>query len=111
MIDWIIAGALAAVLLAEMADAWALRLLVQRCDSVRSRTRADMRLVRWYAEGFEHSMALTTWLGMAGIALTLTAAFGGAHPAVITASLLLTLGALGERRFSDQLRRRFLKRR
>ena len=28
MVDWIIAGALTAVLLAEMADAWALRALL-----------------------------------------------------------------------------------
>lgn len=110
MVDWIIAGALTAVLLAEMADAWALRLLARRCGSIQPRTRADVRLVHWYAEGFEHSMALTSWLGFAGLALTLIAASCGAHPAVTAASLLLTLGALGERRFSDHLRRRFLKR-
>lgn len=107
MINWIIAGALLAVLLAELADAWALRQLTRRCLDVRPRSRAELRLVRWYAEGFDHSIAVTSWLAVGSLALTVIAALCGAHPLVIAASLLLALGAHGERRFSANLRRRF----
>jgi hypothetical protein len=110
VIDWIIAGALTAVLLAEVADAWALRQLALRCTGIRPRTRDEQRLVRWYAEGFEHSIAVTSWLGYGCIALTVVAALAGAHPAVIGAGAVLAAGALGERRFSAVLRRRFLQR-
>ncbi len=109
VVDWIIAGALTAVLLAEVADAWALRQLTRRCTGIRARTRDEQRLVRWYAEGFDHSIAVTSWLGYSCIALTLVAVLCGAHPAVIAASALLSMGAMGERRFSAVLRRRFLQ--
>lgn len=108
MIDWIIAGALTAVLLAELADAWALHTLARRCIGIHPRTQAEVRLVRWYAEGFDHSIALTAWLRGGSLVLTLLAAIGGAHPLVIGVSLLLAVGAHGERRFSERLRRRFL---
>ncbi len=107
MINWIIAGALLAVLLAELADAWALHQLARRCLGIRPKTRADRRLVRWYAEGFDHSIALTSWLGISSMGLTALAVVCGAHPAVIAASVLLMIGAHGERRFSASLRRRF----
>jgi hypothetical protein len=110
VVDWIIAGALTAVLLAEVADAWALRQLALRCMGIRPRTREEQRLMRWYAEGFDHSIAVTSWLGYGCIALTAIAALCGAHPAVIAAAALLSAGALGERRFSAVLRRRFLQR-
>jgi hypothetical protein len=110
VIDWIVAGALTAVLLAEVADAWALRQLALRCIGIQPRTRDEQRLVRWYAEGFDHSIAVTSWLGYGCIALTIVAAFGGASPMVILAGALLSAGALGERRFSAVLRRRFLQR-
>lgn len=110
MIDWIVAGALTAVLLAEVADAWALRQLARRCTGLRPRTRDEQRLVRWYAEGFDHSIAITSWLGYACIALTTVAALGGAHPGVVAAGALLSAGALSERRLSAVLRRRFLQR-
>ena len=109
MVDWIIAGALTAVLLAEVADAWALRQLALRCIGIQPRTRDEQRLVRWYAEGFDHSIALTSWLGCGCIALTGVAALCGAQPVVIAAGALLSAGALGERRFSAILRRRFLQ--
>lgn len=110
MINWIIAGALTAVLLAEVADAWALRQLALRCIGIQPRTRDEQRLVRWYAEGFDHSIAVTSWLGYGCMALTVVAALCGAHPAVIAAGVLLSAGAMGERRFSAKLRRRFLQR-
>ena len=107
MINWVIAGALLAVLLAEVADAWALHQLARRCLHVRPRSRADVRLLRWYAEGFDHSIAVTSWLAIGSLVLTVIAAVCGAHALVIAASLLLTIGAHGERRFSASLRRRF----
>lgn len=110
MIDWIVAGALTAVLLAEVADALALRQLASRCMGIQPRTRDEQRLVRWYAEGFDHSIAVTSWLGYGCIALTIVAALGGASAMVIAAGAVLSAGALGERRFSAVLRRRFLQR-
>ncbi len=107
MINWVIAGALLAVLLAELADAWALRQLTRQCLGVRSRSRADLRLVRWYAEGFDHSIAVTSWLAVGSLVLTAIAAICGAHPLVIAASLMLAIGAHGERRLGATLRRRF----
>jgi len=108
MMDWIIAGALTAVLLAELADAWALHSLARRCIGIQPRTQAEIRLVRWYAEGFDHSIALTAWLRGGSLALTLLAVISGAHPLVILASLVLAVAAHGERRFSERLRRRFI---
>jgi hypothetical protein len=58
MIDWIFGGALAAVLGAEMVDAWALAHLTRRCQGIRPKSSAEQRLVRWYAEGFDHSRAI-----------------------------------------------------
>ena len=109
MVDWIIAGALTAVLLAEVADAWALRQLALRCMGIQPRTRDEQRLVRWYAEGFDHSIAVTSWLGYGCITLTIVAALCGASLPVIAAGAMLSVGALGERRFSAILRRRFLQ--
>ncbi|MGQ0528273.1 MAG: hypothetical protein ACT4PG_00350 [Panacagrimonas sp.] len=109
MINWIIAGALMAVLMAELVDAWALHHLARRCLGVQGKTVAEQRLVRWYAEGFDHSIAVTAWLQVACLALTLLSVLCGAHPMVIVASVLLTVGAHGERRFSARLRRRFLQ--
>ena len=109
MINWIIAGALMAVLMAEVVDAWALHHLAQRCLGVKPKNPAEQRLVRWYAEGFDHSMAVTGWLQVSCLILTLLSVLCGAHPLVILASLLLTIGAHGERRFSARLRRRFLQ--
>lgn len=109
MINWIIAGALMAVLMAEVVDAWALHHLAQRCLGVKPKNQAERRLVRWYAEGFDHSMAVTAWLQAACLILTLLSVMCGAHPLVILASLILTVGAHGERRFSARLRRRFLQ--
>jgi hypothetical protein len=111
MVDWIIAGALSAVLLAEVADAWALRQLALRCIGIQPRTREEQRLVRWYAEGFDHSIAVTSWLAYGCITLTVVAALCGASPAVIAAGAVLSAGAMGERHFSAMLRRRFLQRR
>lgn len=109
MINWIIAGALAAVLMAELVDAWALRQLARRCLGIHPKTSAEVRLVRWYAEGFEHSISVTGWLRGGSLALTAIAALCGAHPLVIAASLLLAVAAHGERRFSARLRRRFMR--
>lgn len=108
MINWIIAGALAAVLMAELADAWALHQLTRRCIGIQPRSPAEIRLVRWYAEGFDHSIAFTAWLRAGSVVLTLVAATCGAHPLVILASLLLAIAAHGERHFSERLRRRFI---
>lgn len=108
MIDWIIAGALNAVLMAEVVSAWALRRLAQRCVGMRPRSQDEQRLVRWYAEGFDHTMALSSWLRGGSLVLTLLAVACGAHPLVIVASLILAIAAHGERCFSARLRRRFL---
>ena len=109
MIDWILIGALAAVLMAELADAWALRQLARRCLGIQAKSSAEVRLVRWYAEGFGHSVSITSWLRASCLALTLIAALCGAHPLVIAASLLLAVAAHGERSFSESLRRRFMR--
>lgn len=109
MIDWIMAGVLAAVLLAEIADAWALRQLAQRCTGIRVRSRGEERLMRWYAEGFDHSTTIASWLRAGSLALTVCAVLLGAHPLVIVASALLAVGAHGERCFSRRLRRRFMR--
>lgn len=108
MIDWIIIGALVAILLAELVDAWALHRLARHCLGLRATTPTQARLVRWYAEGFEHSRAVASWLGAICVALTVLAVLCGAHPLVIAASLLLAVGAHGERHFSARLRRRCL---
>lgn len=107
MINWVMTGALAALLTAELVDAWALRQLVHRCMGICPRTRSELRLLRWYAEGFDHSVAVTGWLRATCLALTVASVLCGAHPLVIVASLLLAIGAHGERYFSAQLHRRF----
>lgn len=107
MINWVMTGALAALLTAELADAWALHQLVQRCLGISPRTRSDVRLLRWYAEGFDHSVAVTGWLRATCLVLTVASVLFGAHPLVILASLLLAIGAHGERHFSARLHRRF----
>jgi hypothetical protein len=109
MMDWIIAGALTAILMAEVADAWALHQLARRCMGIRPRSRSEERLVRWYAEGFDHSIAIASWLRGGSLAMTLCAVVCNAHPVVIVASLLLAIGAHGERQFSSRLRRRFMR--
>lgn len=109
MINWIITGALAAVLMAEVVDAWALRQLARRCLGIHAKSSAEIRLVRWYAEGFDHSVSITSWLRASCIALTLIAVLCGAHPLVIVASLVLAVAAHGERYFSESLRRRFMQ--
>lgn len=110
MVDWIIAGALTAVLLAEMVDAWALRQLTCRCIGIEPRTREEQRLVRWYAEGFDHSIAVTSWLGYGCIALTALASLCGAQPAVVAAGVVLSAVAMAESHLGTRLRRRFLQR-
>lgn len=110
MIDWIIAGALTAVLLAEVVDAWALRQLTARCRGIEPRTRDEQRLVRWYAEGFDHSIAVTSWLAYGCIALTAIASLAGAQPAVLAVGALLSFGAMAECHLGTRLRRRFLQR-
>ena len=108
MIDWVIAGALMAVLLAELGDAWALRHLARQCLGVRARSRDEWQRVRGYAEGFDHSIAITAWLGMTCLALTAVALLCGAQSWVVGAALVLAAGAHGERRCSAYLRRRVL---
>lgn len=107
MINWILAGALAAVLAAELTDAWALHHLTQRCRRIQPRSKAEVRLVHWYAEGFDHSRAICGWLQVACLLLTGLSVVFSAHPLIIMASLALTVVAHGERQFSDSLRRRF----
>lgn len=106
MINWVIAGALVAVLLAELVDAWALRQLKLQCLGMRPRSQAELQRIRWYAEGFDHSIAVTSWLFGGSLLLAVVAGACNAHPAVIGACLLLALGAHGERRFSAHLRQR-----
>jgi len=110
VIDWIIAGALTAVLLAEVVDAWALRQLTARCLRIEPRTREEQRLVRWYAEGFDHSIAVTSWLAYGCIALTAVASLAGAQPAVLAVGALLSVAAMAESHLGTRLRRRFLQR-
>lgn len=109
MINWIIAGALLAVLLAELADAWALRQLTRQCLGLRPKSRDEWRLVRWYAEGFDHSIAVTAWLSMACLGLTAIALLCGAHPAMVCSGLLLAAAAHGEKRMGAHLRRQVLQ--
>lgn len=109
MMDWILAGALTAVLMAEAVDAWALHHLARRCIGIRPTSIAEARLVRWYAEGFDHSKAVAAWLRIACLALTVTSVCVSAHPVLIVASLILALVAHGETRFSTELRRRFYR--
>lgn len=109
MMNWILAGALMAVLLAELVDAWALHHLARRCLGIKPTCSAEVRLVRWYAEGFDHSRAIASWLRFTCIALTLISVAVSAHPIVIVASLILALVAHGESRFSAELRRRFYR--
>lgn len=109
VINWILAGALLAVLLAEVADALALRQLTRQCLALRPKSRDEWRLVRWYAEGFDHSMAVTAWLSMGCLGLTAIALMCGAHPLVIAAGVLLAAAAHGEKRLGARLRRRVLQ--
>jgi hypothetical protein len=109
MIDWILAGVLAAVLAAEVVDAWALHHLVRRCAGIQPKTNAERRLVLWYAEGFDHSRLLTGWLRAASIALTILCMVMAVHPILVLGSLLLAVGAHCERCASANLRRRFFR--
>lgn len=109
MMDWILAGALAAVLMAEVVDAWALHHLAKRCLGIQPTSAAEVRLVRWYAEGFDHSRAIASWLRVTCLSLTLISVCVAAHPIVIVASVVLALVAHGETRFSAELRRRFYR--
>lgn len=109
MVDWILAGVLAAVLAAEVVDAWALHQLVRRCAGIQPKTNAERRLVLWYAEGFDHSRLLTGWLRAASIALTILCVAMAVHPVLVLGSLLLAVGAHCERCASTNLRRRFFR--
>lgn len=108
MINWIISGALAAVLMAEVFDAWALRRLFFRCRNIGRKCESDQRLLRWYAEGFDHSRIMTHWLSIAALSLAILSFLAGAHPAVMVACLVLMMTALVERRLSDDLHRKVL---
>ncbi|MGQ0503192.1 MAG: hypothetical protein ACT4P0_11400 [Panacagrimonas sp.] len=110
MVNWMIAGALAAVLIAELADVWAISHLVRRCRNIHPSNEGEMRTVRWYAEGFDHSRAISEWLRASCVALAVLSLLFGAHPLVILASLLLAVAAHGECRFSVLMRRRFFRR-
>lgn len=107
MASWIIAGALAAVLMAELFDAWALHRLARRCRAIQPASESEARLVHWYAEGFAHSVAMTGWLRITTLLLIAAAIVTAAHPAVIAASIVLALAAHCERHVSCALRRRF----
>lgn len=106
MINWILAGVLAAVLAAELMDAWALHHLTRRCLGLNAKSNDERRLVRWYAEGFEHSRAIASWLRAGCLLLTVLSVALGAHMLLIAASLALTVVAHGEREVSVSLRRR-----
>lgn len=108
MMNWIIAGALTAVLLAEIADGLALRQLLIRCRAIHPASRSDIRLIRWYAQGFGHSRSLTTWLRHGSLALLLISILVGAHPVTIACSLIVTAVAHGEARLSAMLERRYM---
>lgn len=109
MMDWILAGALAAVLMAEVIDAWALHHLARRCLEIKPTSAAEVRLVCWYAEGFDHSKAISSWLRITCLALTAISVCVSAHPLVIAASVALALIAHGETHFSAELGRRFYR--
>lgn len=109
MIDWMMGGALMAVLIAELFDAWALRQLTRRCDALPLGTPDRARLVRWYAEGFLHCCAVTKWLRAGSLVLAILGFGLGAHPAVLLAALLLAAAAHGESRFGAVQRRRYLQ--
>ncbi len=108
MIDWMMVGALAAVLTAELVDAWALHQLSRRCAAVGEDRRDRERLVRWYAEGFEHSRAIAGWLRAGSLVLAVLSIGLGAHPLVIVAALALAVAAHGECRYSTVQRQRYL---
>lgn len=108
MIDWMMAGALAAVLAAELVDAWALHQLSRRCATAGGGPGDHERLVRWYAEGFEHSRAIASWLRAGSLVLAVLSIGLGAHPLVIVAALGLTVAAHGECRYSAVQRQRYL---
>lgn len=107
MMNWIIAGALSAVLLAEIFDAVIVHRLARRCAGLSAAKSRDVRLVHWYAEGFEHSETITGWLRAGTLMLMILAFLCAAHPAVIIASAVLALIAHGEQRLSGTLRKRF----
>lgn len=107
MMSWIIAGALSAVLLAEIFDAIVVHRLARRCSGLSKQRDQDPRLVHWYAEGFGHSETIAGWLQVGTLILMLLAIFSAAHPAVVLASAALALIAHCEQRFSASLRRRF----
>ncbi|MGB0955204.1 MAG: hypothetical protein ACPGZP_04295 [Panacagrimonas sp.] len=109
MIDWILMGVLAAVLTAEMIDAWALHRLTRFCTAVHPSCEQQRRLVRWYAEGFDHSGAVAGWLTFASLLLTALTLVAQAHSMLIAGAAVLALVADGERRLSAELRRRFFR--
>lgn len=108
MIDWMMAGALGAILLAELVDAWVLRELARRCSALPGRTPDRARRVREYAEGFDHSRAVTGWLRTGSLVLAALSVGLGAHAWVIAGAVALAIAAHGECRFSVELRRRYL---
>lgn len=107
MIDWMLAGVLMAVLMAELVDAWALRHLTGRCLAIHPRSPAERRVVRWYAEGFDHSRAVASWLTVACLILTVVALGAAVHPLLTVSALVLAACAHGERCLSIALKRRF----
>lgn len=108
MLDWMLVGLLAAVLMAEVMDALALRQLVRYCLYAQPQSPEEKRLVRWYAEGFDHARAISSWLTGASLVLAAGAFALGANPALVIAAVLLAAIAHCERRISMRLRRRFL---
>lgn len=109
MIDWMLAGVLTAVLMAEVVDALALRQLARQCLVMKPSSPEERRLLRWYAQGFDDSRAITAWLTGASLLLALIALSLSAHPALIGGALLLAACAHGEGRLSAALRRRFYR--
>lgn len=107
--DWILGGVLGAVLAAELVDAWALHHLARTCVGIRARSASERRLVQWYAEGFDHSRIVTSWLRAMCLGLTLVCLAMAVHPILAVASLGLAIVAHCERSFSVNLRRRFFR--
>lgn len=108
MMNWIITGALAAVFMAELFDAWALRRLFSRCQTLSSSGQGNPSLLRWYADGFQHSVVMSTWLGGSALLLAVLAVCAQAHPVLIIAGLLLAVTAHMERELGQSMRRKFL---
>jgi hypothetical protein len=107
MINWMLAGVLAAVLSAELLDAWALRRLARQCQDIHPNSPEERRLVRWYAQGFGDACVLAGWLSAASLALAAVSLLARAHPGLIAAATLLAAGAYYERCMGANLLRRF----